>query len=374
MSSKVVYVMSDVKKSLSFEWIATSSLARDFELSFVLMNDTDSPLERFLIKKNIPVTRFACSGKKDLPLAVLKLVSHFRKLKPDVVHTHLTHANLAGLAAAKLTGVKRRFFTRHHANFVRLFHPHAVIYDRISASLATGIVAASQNVRDYLTEVESVPSAKVHLIHFGFDSAEYEKISDQRVSVLRKKYRLEAGSPVVGMISRYTSIKGTEYVLRAFQSLLDSYPHLCLVLANAKNSPYRQELQGLFDQIPAQNIREIVFEEDAPALYRLFDVFVHVPTDPVSEAFGQVYVEALLAGAPSVFTLSGVAREFIEHEKNAQVVAFKDAEGIERAIRSLLDHRASAQEMACRGRADAKSRFALAPMIEGLKRLYLAGD
>ncbi len=44
---------------------------------------------------------------------------------------------------------------------------------------------------------------------------------------------------------------------------------------------------------------------------------MHVTIGKHYEAFGQIYVEALAAGIPSVFTLTGIAPEIIEHEHNA---------------------------------------------------------
>ena len=65
---------------------------------------------------------------------------------------------------------------------------------------------------------------------------------------------------------------------------------------------------------------EIVYETDMPALYKTFDVFVHVPVEPHFESFGQVYVEAMASGIPSVFTLAGAATEFVRDGENALVV------------------------------------------------------
>jgi glycosyltransferase involved in cell wall biosynthesis len=96
---------------------------------------------------------------------------------------------------------------------------------------------------------------------------------------------------------------------------------------------------------------------------------VHGPIDARSEAFGQTYVEALAAGVPSVFTLSGVAPEFIRNEHNALVVPFRDAESIYRAIKRLLEDRELREGLVANGRKSA-SLFLLEKMIGRLKELY----
>src|SRR5256885_4070776 len=49
---------------------------------------------------------------------------------------------------------------------------------------------------------------------------------------------------------------------------------------------------------------------------KLLDVFVHAPIAPQVEAFGQVYVEAMAAGVPSVITRAGIRSE--EHTSELQ--------------------------------------------------------
>src|SRR6185295_19908794 len=88
---------------------------------------------------------------------------------------------------------------------------------------------------------------------------------------------------------------------------------------------------------PEKSFIEIRFENNIFALYKLFDVFVHTPIDEYAEAFGQTYVEALASGVPAIFTLSGIACDFVQHEKNAWVVPYKDSGKIVTAMNALLN-------------------------------------
>ena len=102
----------------------------------------------------------------------------------------------------------------------------------------------------------------------------------------------------------------------------------------------------------------------------LFDVYVHVPIDAELEAFGQTYVEALAAGIPSVFTRSGVAREFIRHEHNALLVDFQNAEQVYQAIGRLLTDAVLRDTLIKNGREDIKVPFSLETMMNKLEKLY----
>ena len=114
---------------------------------------------------------------------------------------------------------------------------------------------------------------------------------------------------------------------------------------------------------------EIQFENDIAALYRLFDVYVHAPIDGQEEAFGQTYVEALASGIPSVFSLSGVAPEFIKDRVNAMVVPYCDSIAIERAVTEILTDD-KLNDFLIRSGKDAAGMFSLNTMLSKLEDLY----
>lgn len=303
-----------------------------------------------------------------MPKAILKIYRQLKQDQTNVVHCHLFDACIAGLTAAKLAGVRKRIYTRHHATFHYEYFPRAVYYDKFINYLATDVVAISENVRQVLLQ-EGVKPNKIHLIHHGFRLEEFMNVPLERVSDLRKKYGLCDQHPVIGLISRYFELKGIQYVIPAFRQLLQHYPSAKLVLANATGN-YGGEIRQLLSGLPESSYVEIPFEPDIGALYQLFDVFVHVPINPQIEAFGQTYVEALAAGIPSAFTLSGVAPEFIEHRKNAWVVPFRDSAAVFAACRSIIQNRDLVATMVVQGRKDVTERFALSKMIRSLETLY----
>lgn len=370
MACKVTYVVSNIDKALAFEWIIEKLSAQKFELSFVLLNPDGSALEEFLIKKKILFTRVTYHGKKDLPIAIGKIRRFLRENKTQVVHCHMFDANVAGLLAAKSLGIRKRVFTRHHATFHHQYFPRAVWYDRFINFMATDIVAISENVHKVLTEKERVNSQKIKLIHHGFQLSDFSEIATDKVNSLRNKYLPVDAFPVVGVISRYFELKGLQYVIPAFGKLLQTYPKAHLMLANATGN-YKTEIQALLQSLPKESYTEIPFEAELFALYQLFDVFIHVPINPEIEAFGQTYVEALAAGIPSIFTLSGIAPEFVKNENNALVVPFKDCDAIYESCIRILDDDYLKVSLIAEGKKSVQELFALERMIDNLEKLYL---
>ncbi|MCW3102499.1 MAG: glycosyltransferase family 4 protein [Bacteroidetes bacterium] len=370
MRIRITYIISSIDKALEFEQVAEKLGREKFELSFILMNPGGSALENFVDALGIPVYRVTYSGKKDLPLTVLKIMRLLRKIKPQIVHTHLFDASLAGLMAAKLAGVKRRISTRHHSDYHHTYFPHAVKYDRLNNRLSTEIIAISNVVKKVLVEKEQVPAKKIHIVHHGVITADFENVPDSTVKQLTEKYNPSQQRPVIGVISRYIKLKGIQFIIPAFQKVLGKHPTALLILANAKGS-YAKEIRQQLSLLPEKNYREIDFEKDICALYRLFDIFVHVPTSESCEAFGQTYIEALAAGVPSVFTLSGIAADLIVHERNALVVPYKDSDAIFRAFERILEGRPEISEMIRNGKQDVAARFTVDRKIRTLEQIYL---
>jgi len=367
MAQRLVYIVADIDKAVAFEWIADLLDAERFDVSFVLLNPGPSELERELERRGVPCERIRYRGYRDLPAAFARLFRLLRRLRPSTVHAHLLPACLGGLPAATLAGVPQRVYTRHHSTFHHDYAPHWVMVDRALNALATHIVAISANVRDVLHELEGVPRGKLRLVHHGFRVADFDAVTPERVAALRTLYGLEGRSPVIGVIARYIEWKGIDHIVRAAERILLVHPEAVFVFANARGDG---AVAAEVARLPEANRLEIPFEPDLFALYGLFDVYVHTPIDPRVEAFGQTYVEALLARVPSVFTLSGVAREFVEDDRNALVVPYRDPAATAEAVLRLLEDPEPGRRLAEQGRADVQERFGVERMIGALEALY----
>jgi glycosyltransferase involved in cell wall biosynthesis len=291
-------------------------------------------------------------------------------VNPDIIHTHFMNACLAGLTAAALHGVPVRIHTRHHAGPVswKYRRPWQELYDFYNNALSTTIIAPSSAVRTALTGRNHVREDKVTVLHHGFDIDAFETVSDDRVRALRERYGIGDAHPVIGILSRYVAIKGIQYVLPAFERLLESYPNALLLLAPARG-PYQAELAPLLARIPKRNLLEIPFEDDIHALYKLLDTFVHVPVGPTVEGFGQVYIEAMAAGVPSVITRTGIALDLARDRENAVVVPYCDSDAIYHSIRDVLEDDGLRNTIIRNGRRDAQG-FTARAMIDGLESIY----
>lgn len=369
MLIKVTYIISDIDKALAFEWIAAYLDRTQFELSFILLNPGDSVLEQWLREQQLPVRRINCSGKKNWPAAWWRLYRLLKQQKPDIVHCHLLQATLLGLSAAKAAGIRSRIYTRHHSSQHHVYHAKGVFWDKMANRLATKIVAISGVVKQILLDWEKADPAKIVLIPHGFLLAEFEQVSTERVAAFRQRHKIEATQYVIGVISRFIELKGVQYIIPAFAAYYREHPEAVLLLMNPKGD-YEATILALLQQLPENAYRLIPFEPDVAAAYHSMSVFIHAPIDHHSEAFGQTYIEALAAGVPSIFTLSGIAPDFIRDRQHALVVPFKDEQAICKAITTIESDQILRAHLKEQGRLIIRERFSLNRMIEQLEALY----
>ena len=368
---RIVFIASGVDRARTWEWLIEHLHGR-VELRFILLNEGDSHFESVARERWPHVARVTYRSPKDLPRAFFQVWRLLVKWAPDAVHVHLKIAGLIALPAAAVAGVKERIYTRHHATYHHEYFPKAVKQDRFISRCATSIVAVSAVVEEVLTDLEGVDPGHIQIIHHGFDLDRAREVSSEAIQRMTEAYNPSGRSPVIGVVSRYERLKGVEYTVEAFRRLLVTHPDALLLLAGAYG-PDEDAIRQVLETLPEASYVEVEFEPDIFALYRMFDMFVHVPVDRRIEAYGMIYVEALAAGVPSVVTLSGVATEFIEADRQALVVPYRDAGAIYEALERLLSDEDLRRSLAREG-SMAVERFGLERFVEAHARLYEADD
>lgn len=371
--TSVLYIVFGINKALAFEWITSYIDREKFEISFILLNSKPSYLKQFLNQRRIKCIEYKHSSFFNLPINFLKILRYLLKHEPDVIHTHLRDANLIGLFVGGLVRIKKRIYSRHHST---LYHEYrkgiALLIDRFCNYFATNIIATNKNVANVLQERENVLPEKIRTIYHGFDLSKFNQSDCSLINQMKIKYGLSNRYPVVGVIARYEYWKGIQHIIPAFKRLLINYPNAVLMLANAKKGDAVSIIENQLNDLPNSSYIEIPFEDDIFTLYQLFNVFVHVPIDKSVEAFGQIYVEALAAGIPSIFTMSGIAHEFIQHEENALVVDYKNSEEIYQSLVRLLESKELKKYLIKNGKKsiEAIDDFKITTMIQKLEELY----
>lgn len=366
---QLCYIISDIHKAVYFEQTALHLRAQNLDVYYILINCTNGELHRFLLENQFKVHTLEAGSLLKSRRVILECKKVLKEQQITHVHCHLAHANWIGLWAAKLAKIKTRIYTRHSGEPLNIHWKERLI-DKVQNRLATRIIAISKNI-DELLEKQGVPTEKRVLIHHGFNLERFFNPDQEEIVRIKKEYNPDNQFPVVGIISRWLELKGIQYTIGAFQELLKTHPDALLCLFGASdNADYSKEIKELVQTIPARNVRVVAFENNVYDLFRLFDIYIHVPVNPSCEAFGQTYVEALASGIPSIFTLSGVAREFIADKENALVVPFRNAVSIHTSMLLLLNNQTLHEKLRQKGPESVREMFSFARYVALLKDIY----
>lgn len=367
---KIAYIISLVNHSVLFTRTLQMLDKNKYDVSVILLHQHATDFEYSLIESGLYVKRIHYKSKQDMPRAIAQIARTLIRIKPAIVHTHLFEAGIAGMSAARITGIKRRIHTRHDATIHHDYHPGAVKYDKLINRMATDVIAITENVRKILINMENVPPEKIRIIHHGFDISDFSDVFiDLKSSISEKYFKGTKPFPVIGVVSRLIEWKGIQYIIPAFSKLRNEYPNAHLMLANA-TGPYADRIHKMLEELPQESYTLVKFEKSIAALYSLFDVFVHVPADEKAEAFGQVYIEAMAAGVPSVITKSGIACDYAVNENNCMVVPHKNTDAILSAIRKLLTEQPLREKIVRNGKEVVLCDFTTEKMIAHLEAMY----
>ena len=367
---KVTYIISFIDKAVAFEWISEKLNKSRFELSFILLNSKPSLLGQFLKEKKISMVELTYHGIKKAPSTIRLVKNILKEWKPDVVHTHLIDANLIGLVASRWAGIEKRIFTRHNSTYHRNYFKKGILLDKLSIKLSTHIISISENVSEVLMTLDNAPRSKIRLIHHGFDLEKIKRDHPKLRKSLNAKFNPSCKSPVIGVVSRYMHWKGIQYIIPAFKKILVEYPDALLMLVGSGSGDHSNQIRQSLKELPTDSYCETGFVNEFYSVYKLFDVFVHVPISHDLEAFGQIYIEALAAGIPSVVTCSGIAKEFMIHEQNCLIVDFENSNDIHNKVIQVLKDDNLKNFIIQNGKECVDGKFDLNTMIEKLEEIY----
>lgn len=384
---KLTYIFTHQVRWVQFEWVAQYTDRSKFDIDYLILNH-DDPMVDFLKKMNIPYKTTSFKDYRNTPEVVKFIYDHLKENQTDIVHTRWFAGQITGLQAAYYANVPVRVFTTEHPGIKWKRHDRSK-YELIW-EFATNAIAVTNLVKEGMIG-DGVPKEKITVIPSGFDLREYENIDSTRIKKLQDKYLKNGNnSPIIGLASRYVEWKGIEYIIEAFKQVLKTYPNALLILSgtstDSKNireqfknlttdstnhPPYKEALNIIekLAELPSHNYIEIYFEEDLFALFRLFDIFVHV-SNPMVEAFGQAPIDAMLSKVPSVITLTGIAHDFAVHKENAWVVDFQNSEQIAEGILALLKDKSLREKIVENAFAAAKN-YSIENKMRRLEKLYI---
>ncbi|WP_436791337.1 glycosyltransferase [Yinghuangia sp. YIM S10712] len=281
-----------------------------------------------------------------------------RDRAPDLVHTTLFEADVAGRAAAVSCRVpvvsslvNSAYGTEQFASpTLRPWKLRAA--QALDAATARGVRrfhALTDHVAEVMARRLAVRRSRIEVVPRGRDPELLARATKQRDSV-RAELGLGSGTPVLLAAARQEYQKGLDVLIEAFGTVRGSVPEAVLLLAGPPGTQ-TERLRAAAGAVGGEDaVRFLGERRDVPELMGAADVFV---LSSRWEGLGSVVIEAMGCGTPVVATSLPPVREIVGSAECATLVPPEDAAALADALIDALTDRASAEDKA----AAASARF-----------------
>lgn len=298
--------------------------------------------------------------------AVTAIRRTLRFWPPQVVHTHLIHADLHGQLAARLAGVPA-VSTIHGTPAPYLSLPGWAAA-ATAGRLAQRTVAISEHVSRFVRRRGLAPPGRVRTIPYGLDTAPWQ-VDEAEAETCRKRLGAAADDVLVLIASRLIPYKGHEFLIEGFALAAATRQRLHLLIAG--DGPLREDLQIMAEATSvADRITFLGFVDDLQATMGAVDI-VAFPTMPgFGEGFGLVNLEAMAAARPVVGTRIDSIPEIVEHGQTGYLVEPGDVDALAHALGRLADDAELRARFGRAGLARAQQEFSLDGMVDAYVALY----
>ena len=258
---------------------------------------------------------------------------HVRRFAPDVVHSHMVHANLFARLLRIGAHMPRLICTAHNTNEGGA----ALMWGyRLTDGLADLTTNVSQEAVDRYISCAAVSASKVMAVHNGIDCDHFRFDPDLRHRT-RKEFDLAPGTQVLFAAGRLCEQKDYPNLLHAFAFLCACRSDCVLWIAGVGNK--LATFERLADALGiGDKVRFLGLRRDIDALMNASDILV---LSSAYEGFPLVIGEAMACERVVVATDAGGVREWLGCSD--YVVPVRDSGALAEALLRALDLDAEAR-------------------------------
>ena len=308
----------------------------------------------------VPMQRHI-SLAKDL-MALVRLISVFRKEKPTMVHSMTPKAGLLCMVAGWMTRVPVRVHT-----FTGLVWPTSTglkreilkMTDRITCACATHIIPEGEGVKSDL-QSGNITKKPLNVLGvgnvMGVDMKRFSRRTEVMEIVTRKSLKLPDCFTFL-TIGRIVRTKGINEMITAFQKLQEIDKNVRLILVG----DYEDDLDPISDESRIAIRDNAGIEavgrktgDELLAYYAVADCYVSAS---YREGFPNTVLEAGAMGLPSIVTDINGSREIIKQGENGDIVPPRNVDALYNAMKVIITDHAARKYMASNARKMIEDRF-----------------
>jgi len=231
---------------------------------------------------------------------------------------------------------------------------------RSLAARLSGIIAATQDVREELVNRLRVEKTRIQVIPNGVD------VEGLLARGVRPPFSTEV--PVVGSVGPVEHARGYELFVRAAAEVAASEPSLQFVVAGAGR--YLPRVRRLARKLGLES--RVTFAGDFSSYSEVLDALDVVVQSAQVDVSGFSILDAMAHARPVIAFNTGTACEILEDGKTGILVPREDAAALSQAMRELVGSPERARRMGLEAQRSVASRFNVKLLAEKTLAFYAA--
>lgn len=353
--------------------------ARGMDVQAVASPEPAHALTAFGQDEGVPV--HALSMRREFaPLSdlvtLIRLWRLFRRLKPDIVHSHSPKSALLGTVAARLAGVPHVAISIFGlVQMARTGVSASVlnVLTRVQCRLADRVWCDSPSMRAHLASARLCPPHKITLIGSGSvngvdaEAAFSPGVRDAWRDRTREELGIELDAVVIGYVGRITVDKGMRELATAWLELRREQPEAHLLMVGPIETGGRRPPE--VDSVFAGDTRVHLIDETplVPRYLAAMDIFA-LPS--YREGFGIANIEAAAMELPVVATRIPGCTDSVVDGVTGTLVGVRDGAELAIALRRYVTDEALRAEHGEAGRRRVLAEFRPERIWAGLFEMY----
>ncbi|GCB35513.1 TIGR04157 family glycosyltransferase [Bacteroides faecalis] len=169
-------------------------------------------------------------------------------------------------------------------------------------------VCIARHSMESFTSICRIDAKKIVLINNALKDC-YIPVNEEQKRILRHKYYIQEGVPLLIFAGRLDEVKGIAYLIQAFRKVLETYKNARLLIAGDGNfNRWLKEAKDIWSQITftGRLEKDVLYE-----LYHIADMGI---VSSLHEEFGFVAIEMMMNQLPIIVSDTGGLSEIVEND------------------------------------------------------------
>jgi glycosyltransferase involved in cell wall biosynthesis len=296
---------------------------------------------------------------------IFKLSRYFKREGIQIVQTYFRDANIIGIIAARLAGIKKIISSRRNQGYWHNSFELSIL--KLLNPLVKKFLANNFAIKEHVNKSENVPLDKIDVIYNAIDVSLFSKAGRNGHEAIYKELKIKAEVPVITIVANLRSVKAIDDLINAARIVVEHNPDVHFLVVGKGSE--KEKLQKLTDKLGLSNyVHFLDSRKDIPELLAISHIGVLCSE---SEGMSNALLEYMASSLPVVVTDIDGNRELVKNNENGFLVPVHNPQKISEALIRLLDDKDNARRMGQKSLDIIAANFKMESVIKKTETYYL---